>query len=356
MRKLIVLIVLSMFCFGFLVIDVPDVQARMSFWERVKVKRCGNGRVESWEQCDGGANCNADCTLKPVAMVSIPEINSTLQDYLTGLKRKIIPRASDEYVIPTVAEQADFYNAMDELLNADDFADEVDDFENWGYKVSYLNDLQTGERYLVVEENEFDENGDNEKGWGTIFVNVEEWENGGQWHIQSPHSLYETNSENLAMAIFDEMDAVSFVMAGAHRYSSDGADLANFDDSIFEMMNEYFAESSPDGVVLQVHGFSLSKHRDYPEGTQIILGDASNGVPSVKRIDFAESLRAAGFEVQVCGDGWGTGMSSGSLCATNNVQGNILNSDPDNYAEFIHMEVEYAVRRNWEEYVDRLLQ
>lgn len=192
--------------------------------------------------------------------------------------------------------------------------------------------------------------------------------------VEVPHPLFDTNTDDQGLAIFEGAGARALIVGGGHRCASttvgcEGSssacdrydvepfggyrlsDPAHATGGTFHLAHVVLAEAFAESVVLSVHGFgSISENPD----AQAIL---SNGTTDPVSADapvarLAETLGLAGVDgVVSCNGGAGVPQVS-SLCGTTNVQGRQLRGSPDacftdggeSRQRFVHLEQTRNVR------------
>jgi hypothetical protein len=307
------------------------------------VSFCGDGVIDSLEgeECDGGPNCTDSCLLHTPDPIT--KVNQDVRQYVSHLKSKIIPRETEEYQIPTNAQISDFIHALSPVFYGQ-YTLAADRFEDIEYRLVQL----TGDTspYYVIEEISTDNKGDNERGWGSLIISPEHL---GQSPliIETPHTLYEPGSIETATEAFLYHDAAVYILPGAHRHANAAlvddryhvSDVAHNPQSIFHQVTQAFL--GPNTKVIQFHGFSTLKHsKTQNPRVDIILSHGSRDFVSELQQSIADQLKALGYRLENCGKDWTI------LCSTTNVQGKLINSSPDRFGDFIHVEMSEVVRQD----------
>ncbi len=192
--------------------------------------------------------------------------------------------------------------------------------------------------------------------------------------VEVPHPLFDTNTMDQGLAIFEGAGARALIAGGGHRCASSAvgcsgsstacdrygpephgvyrlSDPAHATGGTFHLAHVVLAEAYAESVTLQVHGFgSIAED---PDAQAILSNGTTDPVPvdaPVARL--AETLGLAGVEgVVSCNAGAGVPQVS-SLCATTNVQGRQLRGSPDACSSgageprqrFVHLEQTRTVR------------
>jgi hypothetical protein len=148
--------------------------------------------------------------------------------------------------------------------------------------------------------------------------------------IEAPHPGFDTDSEQLALKLWQRVPGAVLLMAGAHRNAAAAlADVAHQTGSLFHQVAAYLSQYGAPQV--QIHGFADAS--DPGIHTVISSGDATAG-PAIKRV--ADLAVDNGLVVH---RGW-LGEGSG-LQGTTNTQGDAANTAG---TAFIHVETSNTLR------------
>ncbi|MCA9794122.1 MAG: hypothetical protein KC910_20075, partial [Candidatus Eremiobacteraeota bacterium] len=147
------------------------------------------------------------------------------------------------------------------------------------------------------------------RGWGRVVARP-----GGRTGliVEAPHPLADRGTPEIAVQVFEALDADFLLLAGAHRRNRPEpspqhpfhaiTDMTHTRNTVF---NAWHAGAvAPGTVVLQVHGFSSTKaHQrfaDFPESRQIVLSDGLDDRFDPPRLrHLRDCLQADGFEVSI---------------------------------------------------------
>jgi hypothetical protein len=279
----------------------------------------------------------------PVVAPALETIQGTF-DNQVRLLEKYMPRAeSENYVIPTREEQADFGKLVS-LLSINEPGEAVQLANDHDYRLNYYEDRGDAQAisYLLREQRPI------QKGWGLYAFRVNSASN---IIVEAPHPLYDRRTPSIAVDVYRALDARALLIAGAHRNANqDGlADVAHAPESIFQSVHESLAREiqsdSGTAIIIQIHGFHSSKHTGYP---QTVIGFGRNIQPMESDLatKFEQALAMQGVKAGLCtGDTWT------DLCGTKNVQG----ASPEGIL-FFHIELQETVRKNSDALIAALLQ
>lgn len=282
-------------------------------------------------------------SMTPTAAVILDIIEGSFRNQISLLERNM-PRAdSENYVIPSEREQADFAKLVS-LIYAENLAQTVSLADEHNYTLSYYVDRgdNYAMSYLLRETRPI------EKGWGLYAVRMESASN---IIVEAPHPLFDKRTPSVALDIYRALDARAFLIAGAHRNANqDGsADVAHQANSIFHAMHEVLSQEiktiSGDVIILQIHGFHSSNHDGYP--TVVIgFGKEIQSAESSLAQELESALSEKGVDVGLCiEDAWN------ELCGRKNSQGSTPNG-----VTFLHIELDENIRKKDDALIAALVQ
>jgi len=262
---------------------------------------------------------------------------ANLYSLITNIRNAMPGRDSYGFVVPTTAEQDTFASVTNLILNgqyalADSLADYLDySLYEW-YDTGNSNHL-----YYVLMENGADQSGGVQLGWGTFIFDPAGYE---EVIIEVPHPIFDTNTWKVGFKAYQNVNAKYFLMAGTHRYANGSnpapADVAHNTQNTFHTVHQKVSPYSTHS--LQVHGFSISSHPDYPD---VVLSNGSaNPTPILDSL--SNAISSFGYTVGIY-----DGINWTQLGATTNKQGQWSRSQ--GYS-FIHMETEYFIRASQSEW------
>ncbi|MGH8584233.1 MAG: poly-gamma-glutamate biosynthesis protein PgsC/CapC [Gammaproteobacteria bacterium] len=223
-------------------------------------------------------------TRGPVAGREVPSqienrtIEGYLQDWLLGDRRRIAPSGSNLYVVPRLEELLYFDGEVlapiiaaakhhfrgeawsaegkDELKLANAAAAVL------GYQVLLYRHRATGENYLILAETD---EGPRRRYWGTYVLRLGA---SRSYLVEAPRPLYEMNSFEYAVSLFESLKARALLIAGAHPdanrdHSADVVQL-EFKDSLFTLANEVLVRELGDTPALVVQARAMGSRLDAP--------------------------------------------------------------------------------------------
>lgn len=255
-------------------------------------------------------------------------VSSSLETFVVEMRTFLPQEGSAGYVVPTSAERLAFSAAVRAAL-AQDEAGVEEALAPWpDFEVLDFTDAQSGHYLAIVEKPPL------HRGWGFIFVASAPGR--PDLLVEVPHPLADRDSEVLGARVASALRPRAFIMAGSHRYALPGrlSDVAHTSNSIFETAHEGL---STEGITtLQLHGFGLSAHPDYPD---LVL---SNGtpVPDARAQRLCSALADAAIDCRTF-----DGTAFTDLGAQTNVQAGYLRRTFQG-ASFLHFETGDRVRQD----------
>jgi hypothetical protein len=293
-------------------------------------------------------------TINGVAPTDLCKDQTTLTGLTTCLKSHMPANASEGFIVPTTQNLVDFAS-----LSTSVFGGTCNDtIVPAGLSSIYT--VWPMDKYCVISEKQM------LNGWGTLIINTIPSK---QISIQAPHPKYDTNTLEQAAAIFEEIEAHTLVIAGAHRNSNaiDGcqsgykiSDVSHNVDNFFHVVTEEIINNTSD-TVIQFHGMSASSC----SGVDVYITHGVSTIPVVtdKATKIRNAFRAldGSVTINIPGD-----APTCSLNATKNTVGRFINDSANacttsatNYnGRFIHIEQKIALRNsaqyaNWSEAIRR---
>ena len=188
----------------------------------------------------------------------------------------------------------------------------------------------------VIEE---DREGGPVRGWGT-YAALPEGGAPAALIVEVPHPRADRWTEGLGPQLFAALRGDVLLVAGAHRASGKGADVAHGSSSVFSAVDR--AVVGPGSVVVQVHGFDESRR----QGSADVVLSSTVADPDPVVLDLAEALEDADFDVCVY-----DGDDCDALAGTRNAQAAHARAVG---ATFIHLELAVGLRERGERR-DRLI-
>jgi hypothetical protein len=294
----------------------------------------------------------ASCSPSPLQVtppVDMSVVEGKLLNQIARLEKNM-PRADSEgFIVPTDEQKQVFSKIVTDLRtgnlqNALVAASAVEYELLW-----YIDQNDDNAVDYVLRENNSSKNG-----WGLYVFRAA---TNSPIIIEAPHPIYDAGTPTLAADLFRALDAQALLVAGTHRDANrDGsADVSAKPQSIFQAVHEselqHSIASMGSGIVLQIHGFSASKHPAYPHviisyehGKDINPVDLVKGQQLANRI--ADALVDKRIKTGLCGgDDWR------DLCGTTNVQATLMTQ-----GIFIHIELDETIRENEKKFIKTLVE
>ena len=198
--------------------------------------------------------------------VNVQRIDGYLQQWLLEKKGRLARRGTDRYRPPSPEELLYFdEEVITPLLRLiDTLADNSAQQQNAelnriaaaaraiDYRLIKYRHQRSGQEYLIIEEREDIRQ---QRYWGTVVLRFGASE---KYLVQVPRPLYELNSFEYAVALFERLHARGLVVAGAHPFANrDGsADTVRLDNipSLFNLVSQVtLRESPPQETELVIH-------------------------------------------------------------------------------------------------------
>lgn len=268
-----------------------------------------------------------------VTLVPFPERES--QSPAVGVERLVeqfvreLPgRASQAYDAPSVDDRKRFGAAVRLLASGrkDAAARLVGGLD---YRLESLAGDASGRSLLVLHETRTAD-GDWPHGWGLFIFDLH---TESRVIVEVPHPLYDVNTPQVGVALFEAAHARALFVAGTHRYANaDGtSDVAHSRGSVFDAANRALVVA--DSVVVQPHGFDES---DHPDDGDLVLSSGMSP-PSDELQNVATALTIAGFAVCTYGEDY----ACHDLGGTTNLQGREVRQAG---GQFLQVEIARAIR------------
>jgi hypothetical protein len=249
---------------------------------------------------------------------------------VAALEAAMPRRATEGYDVPTSSEASEMADAWAAVV-AGDLTRAATLADRHAFDVVRFTDTGLPEQpVLVLLRERRRSDGTFPHAWG-LYAHVPA--RASTVAVEVAHPVFDAHTPAMGVVSFREAGASAFLMAGAHRYANaDGsADVAHRADSVFEAIHRRIVR--PGVRIYQPHGFDGSNFDSSYGEAVVSRGDR----PSDLTTAVADGLSADGFSVCLY-DGAGRCQK---LAATTNVQGASARSVG---AEFVHLEVERAVR------------
>ena len=151
-----------------------------------------------------------------------------------------------------------------------------------GYQVIHYKEKQTSQEYLILTERP----GDSMRYWGLYVFRLGQSQ---QYMIQIPRPLFEFNSFEFGVAMFERVKARLLMISTTHPYanqdgSSDLISSANL-NSLFNVVNQVMLREHPVADILAVSCRAFSYRPDQPAVEADVLFAHSQGVIDDSQID-----------------------------------------------------------------------
>ncbi|VAW77784.1 hypothetical protein MNBD_GAMMA14-848 [hydrothermal vent metagenome] len=198
--------------------------------------------------------------------INVQRIDGYLQQWLLEKKGRLARRGTDRYRPPSPEELLYFdEEIITPLLHLIDTLPDINTQEQNAalnriaaaaraidYRLIKYHHQRSGEEYLILEEREDIRK---RRYWGTIVLRFGPSE---QYLVQVPRPLYELNSFEYAVSMFERLHARGLVVAGAHPFANrDGsADTVRMENipSVFNLVSQVILrETPPDEPELIIH-------------------------------------------------------------------------------------------------------
>lgn len=295
---------------------------------------------------------------------------SSLDAYVRDLKAQIeaiANRGSDAFITPSSADVSQFGAAMQALLTGD-IEGARSALNILRYDLYDLND-DSGKSYLVAQERST-----GFRGQGTYLVDSQYVRN---VVIEVPHPLWDRNTPEEAVAIFQALSARALFIAGTHRCANPGIESGcsgtttsclgpsipvRISDAPHSTGNFMYAahgatlQLAPASVSINLHGNAGEPYAiEISDGTRRFDGET----PLVNRLRNALIARSA--DAGSC-NAAEDHLTSSNFCGTTNAQGRLSNGSPEPCTVnasapsglFLHIEQHQDVRDNPAVLIDAL--
>lgn len=274
----------------------------------------------------------------------------TIDSLVVNIKQNIPREGTEQFIKPSDTDKKKFSLIVNKILNGNvPNQSEVNEIK---YDLTTIR--ENNNTYLILTEKQ-----STRKGLGSYIFNLNFSKN---IFLEVPHPLFDSNTPEEAVKIFNALDARAIFIAGTHRCSNsqlslcDGKTEACGSDQPFKVSdaghftNNFFQEAhktilSVDGYVISLHG---NNDTDMPD---VLVSDGTDGKQDVSWITnrLSIELKKEGLSSRSCNN-----ENIDKLCGTTNVQGRLSNGSTDaceigklkGNGSFIHLEQKISVRRN----------
>ena len=242
-------------------------------------------------------------------------IDGYLQEWLLNSKGEMAGKGSDLYVAPKPEEMlfldqevlTPLFHLVDEEYSVSgwtkDGLDELRAIANaagvFGYSVVRYRHRSTQQNYLILAET-----GplNKRRYWGTYVIRLSQSRN---YTVQIPRPLYEINSFEYAVTLFERIQAKVLMVAGAHPLANRdrSSDLVDFHNKVnfFNLFNQVFLREQSDAefIAIQSRAFAIRPDQPIPQSDVLLAnGRGIGGQPSRLEQDLLRAIRNDGLSLQ----------------------------------------------------------
>ncbi len=242
-------------------------------------------------------------------------IDGYLQEWLLNSKGEMAEKGSDLYVVPKPEEMlfldqevlTPLFHLVENKYGAsgwtEDGLDELRAIVNaagvFGYSVVRYRHRSTQQNYLILAETgPLDER----HYWGTYVIRLSDSRN---YAVQIPRPLYEINSFEYAVTLFERIQAKVLMVAGAHPLANRdrSSDLVDFHNKVnfFNLVNQVFLRERNDAefIVIQSRAFAIRPDQPIPQSDVLLAhGRGIGGEPSHLELNLLRAIRNDGLSLQ----------------------------------------------------------
>ena len=230
----------------------------------------------------------------PQLQVTEQRIDGYLQEWLLGGKQRIAARGSNAYQ-PPATEQLLYFDEeiVTPLLAAadNDYRDgdwSVEGLEDirtiqtaavtFGYRLQRYRHSRSGQDYLILYE---DESQQPRRFWGTYVFRLGPAQG---YLVQVPRPLFEINSFEYGVALFEQLKGRALLIAGAHPNANlDGsANLVSIKHlhSLFSLVSQVMLREAGEEPMMIVHSRAMGYRADAPlSQAQVLVSFAEGSFP-----------------------------------------------------------------------------
>ena len=244
---------------------------------------------------------------EPSLQVTEQRIDGYLQEWLLGSRQRIAASGSDVYqptetedllyfdeeiITPLLSASRDFYRdgnwsaeGLDEIRTIQMAA------ASFGYRLLRYRHSLSGQDYLILSE---DEAARPQRFWGTFVFRLGPAQG---YVVQVPRPLFEINSFEYGVALFERLGARALLIAGAHPDTNlDGsANIVQFEHfgSLFSLVSQVLLREAGDAPVMIVHSRAMGYRADAPlPQAQVLVSFAEGTFASIADNQLGQTLLA----------------------------------------------------------------
>ena len=201
-------------------------------------------------------------------------IDGYLQDWLLAGKGQIAPKGTNLYVPPSREEllffDTEFLTPLLKLIRTEYQNGQwsetgliqlqilATEAAKLGYAMMRYRQRDTEHDYLILAEQ-----GEPKRYWGTYVFRLEVGQN---YMVQVPRPLYEMNSFEYAVALFERLQAKVLLIGGTHPLTNvdSSADLLKYSNrhNIFNLVNQVVLRERPNEPLLVIHSRAFGRSED----------------------------------------------------------------------------------------------
>lgn len=250
-------------------------------------------------------------------------IDGYLQEWMLNSKHEIATKGSEQYQRPTQGEllfideqiMTPMLKLLEQYTQTEGWSET--DLENlqliaqaasvFGYQLIHYKHLISHEHFLILSEQA--NHGHPLKHWGTYVFRLGKANN---YVIQVPRSLYEVNSFEFGISLFERIKARAILISTTHPFANiDGSsDLiaSNNKVNVFNMVDQVFLRENPHQEMMMVSTRAFSFREDQPELDADLLFASDKGVFKLSQLSILEQQLIQHFQK----DGLNVQMVDGS--------------------------------------------
>jgi len=250
-------------------------------------------------------------------------IEGYLQEWLLSGKQQIAEKGSNDYVVPQLEELRYFdievltpvLRLIREEYGADGWSDTatnalpglISAAQVLGYQIWRYRHRPTGQDYLILSESKDAA----KRFWGTFVFRLQR--GAEPYLVQIPRPLFEINSFEAGIALFERLRGLALIIAGTHPHANDdhSADIirSNAPPSLFNLVNEVLQReySGAPSMVLQIRALGQRLGEPMPQADAFLsMFDGTSVVEHMRPT--AKNLLDT-----LTDDGWQVSLVDGSI-------------------------------------------
>ncbi len=205
-------------------------------------------------------------------MLLIPGMPMQAASHASGLSEMLDKARSENYVVPSSLSIMQAQNGFKYWFAAENRLKAAEAFDSPGFKSLGFEWVGLESDIVVLTEQE-----SARFGRGLFAARIQ---GGRPLLIQAPHQYADLRTGRIAHQLFHESNAMAAAWNTTHRYFRDNSDLVHISDSYLHALSRAFSELYPDGLILQLHGFSRDLRKSRAgRNAQAILSDGSRYPP-----------------------------------------------------------------------------